>query len=142
MLAEGCRESNFLSDGRENLRKSNVLCLIIFSWPKEGHDVVSHVIKAFWIWSTFFCHKLASFACFSQQLFTLYRLWVIIIQFQSRSTQKLSQKFKICVNWPILQVKMEKKTYSWEFCKILFQLDCLFAEMNVQHLLIKENFAN
>ena len=47
---------------------------------------------------------------------------------------------KSCVNWPILQVKIEKETHFWDFCKILFQLNCSFAEINVQRLLIKENF--
>ena len=42
----------------------------------------------------------------------------------------------------MLQSKIEKETYSWDFCKILFQLNCLFAEINVQRLLIKENFKN
>ena len=40
----------------------------------------------------------------------------------------------------MLQVKIEKETYARDFCKILFQLNCLFAEINVQRLLIKENF--
>lgn len=35
---------------------------------------------------------------------------------------------------------MEKETYTWEFCRILFQQNSLFAEINVQLLLIKENF--
>ena len=87
-----------------------------------------------------FRHKAASFCCFSLQIVTLYYPWVIIIHFQSRSKRKLSQKFKSCVNRPILQIKIEKETYFWDFCKILFQLNCLFAEINVQRLLIKENF--
>ena len=49
------------------------------------------------------------------------------------------QKFENCVNWPILQVKIEKEAYSWYVCKILFQLHCLFAEIFVQRLLVKEN---
>ena len=40
----------------------------------------------------------------------------------------------------MLQIKIEKETYFWDFCKIFFQLNCLFAEINVQRLLIKENF--
>ena len=69
--------------------------------------------------------------------------WIIIIPFSKHwSKRKLSQKFKRCVNWPILQIKIEKETYSWDFCKILSQLNCLFAEINVQRLLIKENFKN
>ena len=42
----------------------------------------------------------------------------------------------------MLQVKIEKETYSWHFCIILLQLNCLFAEINVQRLLIKENVKN
>ena len=90
----------------------------------------------------FFCHKLASFCCFSLQIFTLYYPWVIIIPFSKQKHRKLlSQKFKSCVNWPILQIKIEKENYSWDF-EILSQLNCLFAEINVQRLLIKENFKN
>ena len=40
-----------------------------------------------------------------------------MFHFQSRSKRKLSQKFKICVNRPILQIKIEKETYFWDFCK-------------------------
>ena len=40
------------------------------------------------------------------------------------------------------EIKIEKETFSWDFCKILFQLNCLCAEINVQRLLIKENFKN
>ena len=40
----------------------------------------------------------------------------------------------------ILQVKIKKEIYFWDLCKILFQLNCLFAEIKVQRLLIKENF--
>ena len=39
-----------------------------------------------------------------------------------------------------MQVKIEKETYSGDFCNILIQLNSLFAETNVQRLLIKENF--
>ena len=42
----------------------------------------------------------------------------------------------------MLQIKIEKETYSRDFGKILFQLNCLLAEINVQRLLIKENFKN
>ena len=35
-----------------------------------------------------FCHKLASFCCFSQQFFTLYCLWVIIIPFSKQNQTK------------------------------------------------------
>ena len=38
------------------------------------------------------------------------------------------------------QIKIEKETYLWDFCKMLFQLNCLFAEINVQRLSIKEDF--
>ena len=42
----------------------------------------------------------------------------------------------------MLQVKIKKETYGtfWDFCKILFQLNCLFAKIDVQRLLITENF--
>ena len=89
-----------------------------------------------------FRHKSASFCCFSLQIFTLYYPWVIIIPFSKQKQRKLlSQKFKSCVNWPILQIKIEKENYSWDF-EILSQLNCLFAEINVQRLLVKENFKN
>ena len=42
----------------------------------------------------------------------------------------------------MLQSKIEKEAYSWDFCKILFQLNCLFDEINVQRLLIKETVKN
>ena len=83
-----------------------------------------------------FRHKLASFCCFSQQFFTLYCLWVII-PFSKQNQTKTEPE--VCVNWPILKNKIEKETYSWDFCKIPFQLNCLFVEINVQRLLIKEN---
>ena len=68
--------------------------LIFFSWPKEGHDVIGHVINAFLMFNSFlkylFCHKLASFYCFnrSQRFFTLYCLWVIIIPFLKQNQTK------------------------------------------------------
>ena len=62
-----------------------------------------------------------------------------LCHFQSRSKRNLSQKFKSCVNRPIQQIKIEKETYSWEK-KIYFELNCLFAEINGQRLLITENF--
>ena len=34
--------------------------------------------------------------------------------------------YKSCVNWLILQVKIEKDSYFCDFCKILFQLNCFF----------------
>ena len=40
----------------------------------------------------------------------------------------------------MLQVKIEKETYFWDVFKILLQLNCLFAEINVKRLLIKKNF--
>ena len=40
---------NLLSHGRENLQESNVLHDNFFSLPKKGHGVISHVIKAFWM---------------------------------------------------------------------------------------------
>ena len=40
----------------------------------------------------------------------------------------------------MLQVKIKKETYFWDFCKILFQFNCLFAKINVQRLLLNENF--
>ena len=40
----------------------------------------------------------------------------------------------------MLQVKIEKETYFWDFCRSLLYLNRLFAEKNVQRLLIKENF--
>ena len=39
-----------------------------------------------------------------------------------------------------MQIKIEKETYLRDFCKILFQRNCWFAEIEVQRLLIKENF--
>ena len=85
-----------------------------------------------------FRHKLASFCCFfSTNLYNV--LFQLLFHFQSRKKRKLSQKFKSCVNWPILQIKIEKETFSWDCCKILFQLNCLFTKINVQRLLIKEN---
>ena len=38
---------NVSSHGRKNLQESNVLPgIFFFSLPKEGHDVISHVIRA------------------------------------------------------------------------------------------------
>ena len=39
-----------------------------------------------------------------------------------------------------MQIKIEKEAYLRDFCKILFQRNCWFAEIKVQRLLIKENF--
>ena len=87
-----------------------------------------------------FRHKSASFCCLPLQIFTFYYPWVIIIPFSKQKQTKTELEIKSCVNRPILQIKIEKETYFWDFCKILFQLNCLFAEINVQRLLIKENF--
>ena len=120
--------------------------IIFFHYQKR--DMTSSVTwsERFEYFSLFlkyiFRHRLASFSCFSLQIFTLYYPWVIIILFSKQKQSKLSQKFKSSVNWPILQIKIEKETYSWDFCKILFQLNCLFTEINVQRLLIEENFKN
>ena len=109
------------------------------AWPHQSWSERFEYFSSFLKY--IFRHKLGSFCCFSLQIFTMYCLWVIIrFHFQSRSKQKLSQKLKICVKWAILKVRTEKETYFWDFCRSLFQLNCLFAEINVQRLLIKENF--
>ena len=65
---------------------------IIFFMTKE--DMTSSVTWSKWFecLSSFleylFCHKLASFCCFSQQFFTLYCLWVIIIPFSKQNQTK------------------------------------------------------
>ena len=46
-LGRGLERVDVLSRGRENLQGNNVLPDNIFSLPKEGHDVISHVIRAF-----------------------------------------------------------------------------------------------
>ena len=46
-LGRGLQRVNLLSEGRENLRESNVLPDNFFHDQKEGHDVFNHVIKAF-----------------------------------------------------------------------------------------------
>ena len=39
-----------------------------------------------------------------------------------------------------MQIKIEQETYLWDSCKILFQLNCLFAKINLQRLLIRRTF--
>ena len=69
-----------------------------------------------------FCYKSARFCCFSLQIFTLYYPWVIIIPFSKQKERKLSQKFKSCVNRPILQIKIEKEPYLETFVKSFFNV--------------------
>ena len=37
---------------------------------------------------------------------------LLLCHFKSRSKRNLRQKFKSCVNRPIVQIKIEKETYS------------------------------
>ena len=39
----------------------------------------------------------------------------------------------------MLQIKIKKETYPSDFWRILLQLNCFFAEINVQQSLLKEN---
>ena len=91
-LGRGMYRVNLLSHGREDLRESNVLPDNFFHDQKR--DMTSSVMwsKLFERFSLLlkdlFCHKLASFCCFSQQFFTLYCLWVIIIPFSKQNQTK------------------------------------------------------
>ena len=132
-------------DAVEICRKVMFYLIILFSWPKK--DMTSSVTwsERFECFSLFlkyiFVVNWQVLLFFSTIIYTVLSLSNYYSIFKDRGRkQKQSQKFKICVNWPILQVKIEKETYFWDFCKSLFQLNCLFAEINVQRLLIKENF--
>ena len=122
------------SHRRENLLETNVLPDTFFLYQKR--DMTSSVTwsQRFECFSSFlkyiFRHKLARFCCYSLQIFAPYYPWVIVIPFSKQKKTKTEQ------------IKIEKETYSWDFCKIAFQLNCLFAEINVQRLLTKENFKN
>ena len=135
-VGRGLWRVNLLSRSRGNFWESNVLPDNFFHDQKRNMTLSVTWSKRVECFSSFlkylFCNKLARFCCFSQQFFTLYCL----------SKRKLSQKFKSCVNWLLLRVKIKKQTFSWDVCEILFQLNCLFAEIYVQRLLIKENFEN
>ena len=143
--AEGCGESTFYHTAKKICRK--VMFYLIIYFNDQKRDMTSSVMwsKHFECFGSFlkylFCHKLASFCCFSEQFLTLYCLWAIIIPFSKQNQTKIVKPILV-ITWAILQVKIGKETYSWDFCKILFQLNCLFAEINVQRLLIKENFKN
>ena len=122
--AKGCGESTFSHTAKKICRKVMFRYLIIY-FNDQKRDVTSSVMwsKHFECFGSFlkylFCHKLASFCCFSQRFFTLYCLWAIIIPF-SKQNQKKTVKPILVTTWPILQVNIEKETYSWDFCKILF----------------------
>ena len=86
-----------------------------------------------------FRHKLASFCFFPTNIYTVLPLSNYYSIFKAKANENWARG---CVNWQILQVKIEKETYSWDLSKILLQLNYLFAEINIQRLLIKENFKN
>ena len=101
---------------RFNRRQRKFARKLCYTWHfffrYQKRDITSSVTwsECFEYFSSFlkyiFCHKSASCCwCFSLQIFTLYYPWVIIIPFSKQKERKLSQKFKSCVNRPILQIK-------------------------------------
>ena len=68
--------------------------IIFLEWPKDGHDVISHITRAFSVdyFSSFleyiFRHKFASFCRFSLQIFTPYFLCVKTQYFIFKAEEK------------------------------------------------------
>ena len=76
--AEGCRESTFYHMAEKICGKVMLYLIIIFHDQKSDMIMSVTLSKSFECFSSFlkhlFCHKLASFCCFSQQFFILYCL--------------------------------------------------------------------